>query len=182
MSFIASPDVEECASSTITANRCPATAVRGLGDHRELLQRRDDDPGGVALQRGPQLLGVLVDLHDRARRVLEPGHGGLQLPVQHHPVGDHDDLVEDRLIHPQPGRLHRLGQIPVQRRGVQPGQRVRGPGDRVRLPRPGRVLHQPVHPRPLRPGRGQQPWSPRPTGGTGGTASAAPPVFAPASS
>ena len=37
---------------------------------------------------------VLVDLHDDAVRVLELVDRVLQLAVEHHPVGDHDDLVE----------------------------------------------------------------------------------------
>ena len=66
-------------------------------------------------------------------RVLELVDRVLQLPVEHHPVGDHHDLVE----HLRVGRV-------VQRR-----EPVREPGDRVRLARPGRVLDQVV----LRPRR-----------------------------
>ncbi len=50
----------------------------------------------------------------------------LELPVEHEPVGDHHDLVEHRPV---------VG-------GVQRREPVSEPGDRVRLARPGRVLHQ----------------------------------------
>ena len=79
-----------------------------------------------------ELGGVFVDPHDRAWRVLQPGHGVLQLSVEHLAVGDDDDLVEDRRI---------IGPM-------QPRQRVRRPRDGVGLPRPGGVLHEPVDTRP----------------------------------
>ncbi len=40
-------------------------------------------------------VGVLVDLHHHAAGVLELVDRLLKLAVEHHPVGDHDDLVED---------------------------------------------------------------------------------------
>ena len=108
-----------------------------LGDDGELLQGRDDDPRRVALQGVLELLGLLVDPHDRARRVVQPGDGLLQLPVQDLAVGDDDDLVEDRhVVSP-----------------VQPGEGVRRPRDGVRLPRPGRVLDEPVDPGAVAHGR-----------------------------
>ncbi len=110
-----------------------------LGDHRELLQRRDDDARRVARERLPQLLGVLVDADDRARRVVEPGDDVLELAVEDDTVGDDHDLVEDRLV------------LLV----VQPGERVGGPGDGVGLPGPRRVLGQPVGAGAVAQGRGE---------------------------
>jgi hypothetical protein len=93
---------------------------------RELLDGGDDDAGPLPRQRLGELLGVLVDLLDDAVRVLELVDRLLQLPVEHEPVGDHDDLVEHLAVV----------------RGVQRRQPVREPGDRVRLARPRRVLHE----------------------------------------
>ena len=93
---------------------------------RELLDGGDDDPGPLTGERLGKLLGVLVDLLDDAVGVLELVDRLLQLPVEHEPVGDDDDLVED------------LGVVGV----VQRREPVRQPGDRVRLARPCRVLHQ----------------------------------------
>ena len=50
----------------------------------------------------------------------------LQLPVEHEPVGDDDDLVEHLVV------------VGVVERREPVGE----PGDRVRLARPGRVLHE----------------------------------------
>ena len=83
---------------------------------------------------------MLLDPLDHAVGVLELVDRVLQLPVQHHPVGDHHDLVEHLVV-----------------ARVQGGEPVRQPGDRVRLPRPGRVLHQVGVPRPLVAGGGLQP-------------------------
>ena len=170
MSFMASPEVDEWASSTITANRLPATEPANSATTGNfcsvVMMIRAVLPG----ERGPQLRGVLVDLHDRSGRVRESGDGRLQLPVQHHSVGDDDDLVEDRLVDIQPGILDRVGQLAVPGRGVKPGQLMGGPGDGVRLARPGRVAgsggssrDRPAVSRLATGGR-------RPTGGTSGTA------------
>ena len=64
----------------------------------------------------------MIELEDRP----------LELPVEHYPVGDHDDLVEDRLV-------------VVAEQVRQP---VRKPRDRIGLPRPGRMLDEVVMPRP----------------------------------
>jgi hypothetical protein len=50
------------------------------------------------LERCTELLGVLVDAHDRARCVIKSGDCLLELPVQDPTISDHDHLVEDRLI------------------------------------------------------------------------------------
>ena len=101
-----------------------------VGDERELLQRRDDDPGLLTGEGVGELLAVLVDPHHDAVGVLELVDRVLQLPVEHPAVGDHHDLVEHLVV---------VGV--VQRR-----QPVGHPGDRVRLARPGRVLHEVVPP------------------------------------
>ena len=102
--------------------------LREFDDDGELLQRRDDDARGVAFERALELRGVLVDAHDGAGRVFEPGDGLLQLTVEHRAVGDDDDLVEDRRVV----------------LAVQPRERVCRPRDGVRLARPRRVLDEPV--------------------------------------
>ena len=83
----------------ITAYRSSAETRAGdLVEHvRVHLQRRDDDLRRGVLQRLRELAGVLVDLLHHARRVVELVDRPLQLPVEHDPVGDHDDLVEHRL-------------------------------------------------------------------------------------
>ena len=132
------PVWEECASSAMTANLLPFKPV-GLADRlqrvREGLHRHHDDQlagqqrvasrpdfdSPPALRTSSALMVATmpsgaVDLPDRV----------LQLRVEHGAVGDHDDGVEDlRVV-----------------RVVQRGQPVRGPGDRVGLARPGRVLDQ----------------------------------------
>jgi hypothetical protein len=105
-------------------------------DERELLQRGDDDPGLFPGQGLGELPGVLVDPRDHAAGVLELVDRVLQLAVQHQPVGDHDHLVEHLRV----------------RRVAQRGQPVCGPRDRVRLPRPSRVLDQVTVARSVLPG------------------------------
>ena len=74
----------------------PFELGHGLGDDGELLQGGDDD--GLALFQGFSQLGrVLVDLLDHARGLLELLDGVLKLLVEHPPVGDHDDGVEQAL-------------------------------------------------------------------------------------
>ena len=108
-----------------------------LGDHRELLERRDDDPL-AGFQRRAELLRILVDLLDHPERLLELGDGALKLAVQHAAVRDDDDGIEHRAI------------IGV----VQRGELVREPRDRVALAAPGGVLDQVALPRPVVPGVG----------------------------
>jgi len=91
---VLSPDCDECASSTITAKRLPGQLADLFGDHRKLLQRRDDD-GLARLQRILELARGAVDVFDHAERLLELAHGGLELAVEHAPVGDHHDRIED---------------------------------------------------------------------------------------
>ena len=107
---------------------------------RELLDGGDDDAGPLAGERLGELLGVLVDLRHDPVGALELVDRLLQLAVEHEPVGDHDDLVEHR---------------PVVR-GVQRRQPVGEPGDRVRLARPRRVLHEVRVPGALRAGVGDE--------------------------
>ena len=61
---------------------------------RELLDRGDHDARPLAAEGLGELLGVAVDLLDDAMGVFELVDRVLQLPVEHQPVGDHDDLVE----------------------------------------------------------------------------------------
>ena len=55
-------------------------------------------PALLAGQRRGELGAVLVDPGDDAGRVLELVDRLLELAVEDHPVGDDDDLVEDRLV------------------------------------------------------------------------------------
>ena len=125
-----SPVCEECASSTITAYVRSLSAEPRLGElrehERELLQRRDDDPRLLALERLAQLLGGLVDLADRAGNLLERLDLRLELAVEHLAVGDDDDLLE-----------HRLAVVAVQR-----GEVVREPRDLLALARPRGMLDE----------------------------------------
>ena len=68
-----SPDCEECASSTITAKRLPGQLADLLGDHRELLERGDDDRL-ARLERVLELARGRVDVLDHAERLLELAH------------------------------------------------------------------------------------------------------------
>ena len=94
-------------------------------DERELLQGGDDDAGLLTGERLGELGGVDVDLLHDSVGVFELVDGVLELAVENHPVGDHHHLVE---------HLH----VP----GVEARQPVGEPSDRVRLARPGRMLHQ----------------------------------------
>lgn len=107
-------------------------------DVGELLQRGDDDSGLLAGECVSELGGALVDLGDHAMGVLELVDGVLELAVEHDTVGDHHDLVE---------YLH--VRLVVQRR-----EPVGQPGDRVRLTRPRRVLHEIALARAVAPGVG----------------------------
>ena len=106
-----------------------------VGDHRELLQRGDDDLL-AGLERLLELPRGRVDVLDQTGRLLEAARIGLlELAVEHAAVGDHDDRVEDAVV---------LGV--VQRR-----QPVRQPGDGVALAGAGRVLDEVVLPGALGP-------------------------------
>ena len=107
-------------------------------DERELLDRGDDD-----------LLAALDEPAQVARAVGVPdGRPHLRvlpdrvpdLTVEDHPVGDHDDRVEDRRVVPG-----------------QPDQLVGQPGDGVALAAAGRVLDQVAPARAVGAGVGQQP-------------------------
>ena len=106
------------AAPTLTRDR-----LQVLGG--ELLDRRHDDPralgdGILELTRGA------VDLLHHPLRLLELRHGALQLPVQHHPVGDDDGGIEHRLV---------VGVVQLDRM-------MRQPADGVGLARARRMLHQ----------------------------------------
>ena len=68
-----------------------------LGDDREFLQGGDNDALAV-FQRLLELARGAVDALDQAGHLLEVADVALQLAIQHAPVGDDDDRVEDRLI------------------------------------------------------------------------------------
>ncbi len=107
--------------------RLGAVVAGELAQHEgELLQRGDDDLRRLAAERLEELPGVLVDLHHRGRGLCEGAHLALKLGVEHAPVGDDDDLVED-----QPAV------VVVQRREV-----VGQPGDLLALARAGGVLDE----------------------------------------
>ena len=108
-----------------------------LGDHRELLERRDDDPL-AGFQGRAELLRILVDLLDHPERLLELGDRALKLAVEHAAIRDDDDGVEHRAI------------VGV----VEGGELMREPCDRVALAAPGRVLDEVALPRPVVPGVG----------------------------
>ena len=119
---------------------------------RELLQRCHDDAGLLTGQRRGELRRVLVDPLDHPQGVLELVDGVLQLPVEDAKVSDDHHLVE---------HLGIAG-------GVQRRQPVRQPGDRVRLARPRRMLHQDSCGPPRAAWRRHPGAAPRPTDGTAG--------------
>jgi hypothetical protein len=104
------------------------------GDHRELLERGDDDRL-AGLERLLELARGGVDVLHHAQRLLELAHGGLELAVQHASVGDHHDRVED----------------PPVPRVVQRRQLVGEPGDGEALAASRRVLDEVALARPHRP-------------------------------
>ena len=106
--------------------------VHLLIDHRELLERGDNDADAV-VDGVPQILGsfVLADGLYRAERVIKAGDGLLQLGVQHRAVSDHNNAGEHRPIFVI----------------VQGGQAVGCPGDGVGLAGTRGVLNQIVVPR-----------------------------------
>ena len=108
-------------------------------DEGELLERRyDDDAGGLAREGVGELRRRLVYLLDDAVGVLELVDRVLKLPVEHDPVRDDHDLVEN---------------LPV--RGiVEVGEAVGEPGYGVGLAGARGVLDQVALPRPVLPGVG----------------------------
>jgi hypothetical protein len=120
-------------------DRHPLALDGGVLDHREFLQRGDDDLRPGVGEGRLELLRVLVDALQQALDVLEPGDGRLQLGVEHTAVGDDDDLVEDQLVGAQLCVLRQERRVAG---GVQVGQAVSQPGDRVGLARPGGVLQE----------------------------------------
>ena len=105
----------------------------------ELLERGDDD-GHARTEGLRQLRGVDVDLLHYALFMLELVDGVLQLLVQDHPVGHHDDRVEDLFV------------LLV----VKARQAMGQPGDGVRFAAAGRVLDQVVGPGAMLSGIGHQ--------------------------
>ena len=105
----------------------------------ELLDGGDDDPR--PLPRAPRRVAWSPGRSWRRRRgwAAQLVDRLLELPVDE-AVGDHDDLVEHRTVV----------------RGVQRRQPVGQPGDRVRLARPRRVLHEVRLPGALRAGVGDE--------------------------
>jgi hypothetical protein len=89
------------------------------GDHRKLLECRHDDRL-ARLERLLELAGGLVDVLHHAERLLELTHGGLELPVEHAPIGDYHDRVE----------------YPPFRRVMKRRKLVGEPGDGEALPAP----------------------------------------------
>ena len=65
-----------------------------FGDHRELLDRRDDDILRL-FQELPELGRIPVHAVHHPFGLFQLGDGMLKLFIQHFAVGDHDDRVED---------------------------------------------------------------------------------------
>jgi hypothetical protein len=130
--FGLSPDWDECASSTITAKRLPDSSPISFAITGHFW-RRDDD-GLPRLERLLELARGGVDVLHHAERLLELAHRRLELAVEHAPVGDDHDRVEDAAI----DRI-------VQRREL-----VGEPGDGEALAAPGRVLDEIPLPCPAR--------------------------------
>jgi hypothetical protein len=94
--LVISPDWDEWASSTITAKGVPRQPAHLLADVGELLERGDDDVL-LLLQRLLQFLSA-VRVRHHAQRLLERPDRPVELSVQHPPVGDDDDGVEDAAV------------------------------------------------------------------------------------
>ena len=116
---------------------CAGHVQQPAQDERKLLQRSDHDLGAVDQRRG-KLLAVLVDGLDHALGMFNLVDRILKLLIEHPPVGDDDDAVED------------LSVLAI----VQAGQAMRQPRDTVGLPAPRRMLDQIVVARPFAPRRG----------------------------
>ena len=101
-----------------------------LGNYRELLKGRDDD-GLARLQCLLKLPRSGVDVLHDAQRLLELAHRRLKLAVQHAPVGDHYDGVEDAAVL----RIVKRGKLvsePCNCKGLSAARRVL---NQVALPR-----------------------------------------------
>ena len=83
-------------------------------------------------KRIPQLSGVFIDLLDHAFGLLELLDGVLQLPVEHAPVGDHDNGIEQAL-----GVVGFL---------IERSQLMSKPGDGVGFARARGMLHEIILP------------------------------------
>ena len=94
-------------------------------DDGELLQRGDDD-GPARLEGFLKLARRVLDVLHHAEGLLELADGALELAVEHAPVGDHDDRVEDASV------------VGI----VQHREPVGEPGDGEALAAAGRVLDQ----------------------------------------
>src|SRR5713101_1557248 len=113
-----------------------------LGDHGKLLKRGDDDRL-ARLERLLELARGGVDVLDHAQRLLELAHRRLELAIEHPPVGDDHDRVEDALVAGVVERREPVGE-PGDGEALAAPSRVL---DQVALPRPAsaRVGHQPAH-------------------------------------
>ena len=110
-----------------------------LGDDRKLLQRGDDDRL-AGFQGLLELARSGVDVLHHPQGLLELAHRALELAVEHAPVGDDHDRVEDPAV------------LRVMERRELVGQ----PSDGVRLARARGVLDQVALPRALLPGVGHE--------------------------
>ena len=110
-----------------------------LRNDGELLERGDDD-GLAGLQSVLELPGGGVDVFHHPQRLLELAHRRLQLAVQHPPVGNDHNGVEN----------------PAVVRIVKRRQLVRQPGDGEGLAAAGRVLNQVAPAASLTPGVSHQ--------------------------
>ena len=117
----------------------PALLVADLvEDEGELLHRRDDDLL-AGLDEAAQVARAVGMAHRRADLGVL-ADGGVDLPVENPPVGDHDDGIED------------LGAVLR-----EPDQLMRQPGDGVALAAARRVLDQVASSHAVRAGVGEKP-------------------------
>ena len=125
-----SPDCDECASSTMRANRWPGKPADLRRDDGELLEGGDDDrlPG---FERLLELARGGVDVLHHPQRLLELANRALELAVEDPAVGDDHDGIED------------TGVVRV----VQGGELVGEPGDGEALAASRRVLDEVAPPR-----------------------------------
>ena len=80
-------------------HREPLTRKLGYlsGDDRKLLERGDDDPPS-SLERGEEVLRGLVDVLDHTDDSLGLPDRTLEPPIEHSPVADHHDRIEDHVV------------------------------------------------------------------------------------
>src|SRR6266566_3995235 len=103
-------------------------------DHRELLQRGDDD-GLAIFKRLLQLVRGFIDIFDHAKGLLELVYRLLELLVEHAAVSNDDDRIEYPLI---PGVM-------------EDRELVSQPGDGITLAAARAVFNQVTLSRPFRP-------------------------------